>query len=84
MPILIPTPAEVAAMPWHPRRKALARLRVVVNQYRDVDLPTERMWADDDEGWPEATRNEARRLLAAMPVDADAASHRVAVGGRSE
>ena len=79
MPVIIPTPDEVAAMPWPSRRKALARVRHIVNQMRDVDMPTERLWAESDPDWAEVTRREARRLLALLPADPCASEHRVGV-----
>jgi hypothetical protein len=68
--VILPTPAEYAAMSWHARSKAVnAVLRAQRLRVRDIDA-TE---------WATGVQDEARTLLAAMPVDPDAAAHRAGV-----
>lgn len=73
MPTVVLTPAEFAALPWYARQKVVnAQLRERRRQY---EPPSEQAALD----WAEQVREEARALLAAMPVDPDAAEHRAAV-----
>lgn len=81
MPVLLPTPDELAAMPWHKRDKALAQARRLLASYTDAFEPggtrrhrmTEAQKARSAERrrkaareWGERVRDEARRLEAAQ------------------
>ena len=92
MPIILPDPHEVANMEWHARDKALLRARRLLRDYGMLAAPADTVrWRKtveakriQHEAWASAVREEARILLADMPADADAASHRDAAGGGDE
>ena len=80
MPIVLPTPDEIARMDWHEREKAMQRARRTIRALRDAeslfDDRLERLWDTAATDWAESVRAEARRLLHLMPADPRAAEHR--------
>lgn len=70
MPLILPTPTELAALPWHTRDRVLRRLRAYEREvgllvtpadgtrYRATREATQRANA----AWAEGVRAEARRL----------------------
>ena len=75
MPLTIPTPAELAAMPWHSRDRVIRFLRAYERELglhvepvtRTRLTPQQRAQRADErrrqaEAWGEAVREEARRL----------------------
>lgn len=81
MPVLLPTPDELAAMPWHKRDKALAQARRLLASYTEAFEPggTRRYRMTPEQRdqraaarkaelaeWGAAVRAEALRLEAAQ------------------
>ena len=71
MPLTIPTPAELAAMPWHSRDRIIRFLRAYereLGMHVEPVTRTRRSAAGKgrasmkDRAWGEAVREEARRL----------------------
>lgn len=71
MPLMLPTPTELAAMSWHKREKAIQRARRLLRDYGDVFaddmtedlmLPSAEARRRADVAWGEQVRAEARRL----------------------
>lgn len=78
MPLILPDVAELPRLSEHARQRAVHR----VHEWITAATPNpEPMWAPvyldtTRADWAEATRAEARRLLARMPADPLAAQHR--------
>lgn len=83
MPVILPTPDEIARMDWREREKAMQRARRTMAALREaeaqLDERLERLWDEAAEGWAESVVCEARRLQAQMPADPKASEHRAAV-----
>jgi hypothetical protein len=76
VPVLLPTPDELAAMDWHARERAISRARRLLSEYAQRWEPVERRYrmtedertasaerrAEYDRAWGESVRAEARRL----------------------
>lgn len=71
MPVILPTPDEIAAMPWHSRDRAVNAARALLRGYGDLVEPSEpTRWRSRRDGyrsrhaaWAEGVRAEARRLV---------------------
>jgi hypothetical protein len=74
MPIVIPTPEELANMSWHQRRQATHRSDVAIESLRTLYREPP---AGPDYGL--LVRQQARDLLSLMQPDPDAAEHRAAL-----
>jgi hypothetical protein len=70
MPILLPTPDELADLDWHKRDKAVRAARALLRGYGVHVEPADRVrWREGREryaarhaAWAESVRAEARRL----------------------
>lgn len=80
MPVILPTPEEIAKMTWRDREKAQLRARRTLEALRtaeaELDSGLDRLWDSARDGWAEETRVEANRILARIGFDPDAAKHR--------
>jgi hypothetical protein len=68
--IVLPSPDDYARMSWDARTRAVnTLLRAQRTRVKDITA----------QDWATGVQDEARALLAAMPVDEDAAAHRAGV-----
>jgi hypothetical protein len=81
MPIILPTPEELAELDWHKRDKVVRAARRLLREYGaalTVDLPAEpraisaEAQRRDDIVWGERVRAEARALLEQWGADPNA------------
>jgi hypothetical protein len=72
--IVLPSPEDYKRMSWDARTRAVnTLLRAQRTRVKDITA----------QEWAIGVQDEARALLAAMPVDSEAPAHRRAIGGRS-
>jgi hypothetical protein len=82
MPILIPTPEEIAQMSWRQREKAKRRAAVALQAAkeadRQADAALDHLWDSTRNvaDWAVAVRAEARRLYDLVGPDPEAELHR--------
>jgi hypothetical protein len=80
VPVILPTPEEIAKMTWRDREKASLRARRTLEAIRtaeaELDSGLDRLWDSAREGWAEEVRTEANRILARIGFDPEAARHR--------
>lgn len=77
MPIVLPTPDELAVVPWHVRDRAIGRAQRLVQQYRGRVVPAqkrERMRLT-----PEARQQRARQFGESVQAQARAIAERIGV-----
>ena len=83
MPVILPTPDEIARMDWREREKAMLRARRTMAALRQAETEVERVldqtWNDAREGWAEEVRTVATQLAHQMGVDPNAPAHRMAL-----
>jgi hypothetical protein len=82
MPILIPTPDEIARMSWRQREKAKRRaalaLQAAKEANREADVSLDHLWdaTRKTADWAVAVRAEAQRLYDLHGPDPEAELHR--------
>ena len=94
MPVILPTPDELAGMDWHKRDKVIRKARTLLAEYAEAYVEAMPRWyrmtdeqreasaaarALSDEMWAQREREAAEAIYAAMPADPEASEHRAAV-----
>ena len=94
MPVVLPTPDELAGMDWHARDKVIRKARTLLAEYANAYVEAMPRWyrmtdeqreasaaarALNDEMWAQQEREAAQALLSAMPADPRADEHRAEV-----
>jgi len=83
MPVILPTPEEVARMDWREREKAMLRARRTMAALRQAETEVERVldqtWNDARTNWAEEVRTVATQLHAKYGDDPNASQHRAAL-----
>lgn len=98
MPVILPTPDELAEMDWPKRDKVIRKARALLTEYANAYVEAMprfyRMTEEQrevaeaarrlrDDSWAEREREAARALLALLPDDPEAVSRRVALSEAS-
>jgi hypothetical protein len=80
MPIILPTPEELAQVPWHKRKQVMVKVQRLLQAYQVMPIAKSKEDRErSDHLLGELIRAEAKVLLDQMGMHPDWATHREAI-----